>query len=82
MERRLQYLQNLTYAHKYDQKLPKCVGVSFAPEEEGWYSVEWCYIEFPWQDDPELENMLQQSNPFRKVREAELSQYTFGSLED
>jgi hypothetical protein len=82
MERRLQYLQNLTYAHKYDQKLPKCIGVSFAPEEDGWYSVEWCYIEFPWQDDPELENMLQQSNPFREVRVAELSQYTFGSLED
>ncbi len=82
MERRLQFLEYLTYAHKYDQKLLKCIGVSFAPEEDGWYSVEWCYLEFPWQDDPELENRLQQSNPFREVRVAELSQYTFGSLEE
>lgn len=55
MERRLQFLEYLTYAHKYDQKLLKCIGVSFAPEEDGWYSVEWCYLEFPWQDDPELD---------------------------
>jgi hypothetical protein len=82
MERRLQFLEYLTYAHKYDQKLLKCIGVSFAPEEDGWYSVEWCYLEFPWQDDPELEDRLQQNNPFREVRVAELSQYTFGRLED
>ena len=82
IESRLQFLQNLTYAHKYDVKLPKSIGVSFAPEEDEWYSVEWCYIDFPWQHEPELENMLQQSNPFREVRVAELSQYTFNSFEE
>jgi hypothetical protein len=81
LERRQQFLQNLTYAHKYDQKLPKCIGVSFAPEEDGWYSVEWCYIEFQWEYDQELENMLKQSNPFREVQVAELPQYTFGAEE-
>lgn len=81
IEHRLQGLQNFTHAHKYDQRLSKCIGISFAPEEDGWYSVEWFYIEFAWQDDPEMENMLQQNNPFGKVKVAELSQYTFGSLE-
>jgi len=79
LERRHQFLQNLTYAHKYDQKLPKCIGVSFALEEDGWYSVEWCYIEFQWEYDQELENRLKQSNPFRDVQVAELPQYIFGA---
>jgi hypothetical protein len=82
IEHRLQFLQNFTYAHKYDQRLPKCIGVSFAPEEDGWYSVEWCYIECPWQEDPEMENRLRQNNPFGEVRAVELSQYTFGSVEE
>lgn len=81
IEHRLQGLQNFTHAHKYDQRLSKCIGISFAHEEDGWYSVEWFYIEFAWQDDPEMENMLKQNNPFGKVKVAELSQYTFGSLE-
>lgn len=82
LEHRLQYLQNLTDAHKYEQKLSKCIGVSFAPEEGGWYSVEWCYMEFSWQEDPELENKLRQNNPFREVRTVELRQYTFDRSEE
>ncbi len=27
-------LQNFTYAHKYDQKLNKCIGISFANDGE------------------------------------------------
>jgi hypothetical protein len=77
MEHRLQYLQNLTDAHKYDQKLSKCIGVSFAFEEDGWYSVEWCYSESIWEDNLELENMLKQNSPFREVRLERLSHYTF-----
>lgn len=29
-------LINLTLAHKYEQHLPKCVGVSIADDEAGW----------------------------------------------
>ena len=43
-EVRKQGLMNLTLACKYDLKLPKCVGASFYPEEDGWFSVEWCYM--------------------------------------
>lgn len=79
MEGRLQFLQNLTCAHKFDQKLPKCIGISFAPDEDDWYKVEWCYLEFSWEDDPELANNLKQCNPFREVQTVELSRYTFGN---
>jgi hypothetical protein len=69
-------LQNLTMA-KYDQKLSRCIGVSFAPDGGGWYSVEWCYLEYPWEPDTELGRFLAESKPFREVRYAELNRDTF-----
>jgi hypothetical protein len=77
IQHRQQGLQNLTYACKYDLKVEKCIGVSFAPEEEGWYTVEWCYIEFHWEYDAELDYRLKQNNPFRIVQTADLGRYTF-----
>ena len=74
---RQQGLINLTLACKYDLRLPKCIGVSFAPEDGGWYSVEWCYTESPWTPDIQLEKMLGQSNPFRDVRTKEIDRYDY-----
>ena len=70
-------LQNMTLACKYDLKLEKCLGVSFAPEPDGWYSVEWCYTEFPWEYDKELEDRLKDNNPFREVSTREIGRYDF-----
>lgn len=80
IEKQLQFLENLTYAHKYDQRLSKCIGVSFTPEEDEWYSVYWCYIDFTWCEDPQMENILQQNNPFREVQNVEVNRYSFGKL--
>lgn len=77
VEVRKQGLMNLTLACKYDLKLPKCVGASFYPEERGWYSVEWCYMEHPWIYEEELERELKRNNPFREVRTVELPRYGF-----
>ena len=44
IEHRNQGLLNHTIACKYDLKLPKCIGISFFPETDGWFSVEWCYL--------------------------------------
>jgi hypothetical protein len=77
LERRRTGLQNLTLAHKYDQRLSKCLGVSFAPEEGGWFSAEWCYLEFPWVEDTAFEELLRHNNPFREVRSMELNRYTY-----
>lgn len=80
-ERRTEGLKNLTYACKYDLDLPKCVGISFAPEDDGWYSVEWCYMEFPCTYDAEMEKWLNDLNPFRSVRTVELQRYQYGEEE-
>ena len=76
-DQRRQGLQNLTYACKYDLKLPKCIGISFVSEGRGYFSVEWCYIECPWQFDKEIEKQLKESNPFRDVSINELERYNF-----
>lgn len=73
----IQGIKNFSYAHKYDQKLLKCIGVSFAREDENWFSVYWCYIEFPWEYDLDMEQRLAKNNPFRDVRTIQLSRYTF-----
>ena len=77
LAQRRQMIQNLTCGCKYDLKLSRCVGISFAPEVHGWFSVEWCYIEGPWKFDSEMRKMLNESNPFRDVRMAEVEPYTF-----
>ena len=76
LAQRRQLLRNITYGCKYDLKLSKCIGISFAPEAHGWFSVEWCYIECPWKFDAEMEKLLNESNPFRDVRMSEVEPYT------
>jgi len=70
-------LKNFTLLHKYDQRMSKCLGVSLAPEGNGWFSAEWCYLEFPWTEEPILANKLQHNNPFREVKPVETNRYKF-----
>ena len=77
IEQRQQGLTNLTVACKYDLKTDKCVGVSFAPEDGGWYAVEWCYLEFPWEEDLEIDRRLEKSNPFRPVTTEIIDRYDY-----
>ncbi|MCD6487099.1 MAG: hypothetical protein J7K35_07220 [Syntrophobacterales bacterium] len=77
IDKRTQYLSNLTLAHKYDQKLSKCVGLSISPDSAEFFYVEWCFIESPWEYDEEIEKMLKESFPFRPVREHYVPTYTF-----
>jgi len=65
----------LTLGHKYDQKLTKCIGASFFYEKDGWYSIEWCFIEFDWEHDLEMEEMLKNNFPFRKVNPKIINRY-------
>jgi hypothetical protein len=81
IEHRGNGLQNFTMAHKYDQKLNKCVGVVIAADSGPWFLSDWCYIETPWEPDPEMEALLKKSNPFRSVSEKELPMYVFSGRE-
>jgi hypothetical protein len=65
-----------TELNKYDQKLDKCVGLSFEAEGEGsWCDVQWCPIEFPWKEDAVLQSLLEKNYPFRPVRTRKTERY-------
>ena len=68
-------LTNLTLGHKYDQKLERCIGLTFLHEKDGWFSVEWCFIDGPWEQDSEMDELLKNNFPFRKVNEKIVYRY-------
>ncbi len=77
LEHRQTGLKNLTLAQKHDQKLTKCIGVSIANDKDGWFTAEWCYVEFPWEEDPEMDKLLKDNSPFREAKLSELQRYTY-----
>lgn len=70
-------LKNFTLAHKYDLKLSKCIGVSIADDKDGWFTVLWCYVEFPWEQNVEMDELLTTNNPFREAKASEVPRYTY-----
>lgn len=82
INKRTQGLSNFTLAHKYDQKLSKCIGLSISPDSNEYFYVEWCYIEFPWVCDEEMEKKLKENFPFRPVRKHYVPTYIFDDTVD
>ncbi len=74
---KLQELKGLTYAHKYDQRVSKCVGLSFIIEKGGWLAIDWCFMQFPWKYDSKAEKFLEENNPFREIKASSLPTYQF-----
>jgi hypothetical protein len=68
-EQRVNGLINFTALMKYDWKLDKAIGISFAKGAE-MIDVDWCLVESKWEFDPEIERALQQRYPFRPTPEA------------
>jgi hypothetical protein len=62
-------LTNFTVLLKYDWKLDKAIGISFAKIGE-MINVDWCLVESKWEVDPELEQALRRNYPFRPTPEA------------
>jgi hypothetical protein len=60
-------LQNYTYAHKYDQKLMKCIGMAISKDGSYW-DIGWCLLEEEWIHDPQMEEALKRNFPFRPVQ--------------
>ncbi len=61
-------LSNLTRGHKYEHKLKKCIGmiVCYNPKDK-YYDINWCYIEYDWVVEEDVEKLLKDSYPFRKT---------------
>lgn len=61
-------LLNFTKAHKYDQKLDKCIGmIVYHNPEQKFFDINWSQIVAPWERDVEFEEILKSNFPFRKV---------------
>jgi len=61
-------LRNFTEAHKYDQKLDKCIGVIvFHIPKENKYRIYFCYVEHPWEFNERMANILKNNFPFLKM---------------
>jgi hypothetical protein len=75
-------LKKCTWVHKYDQRLRKCVGVSFTLDEQRYFDINWCYIEYDWVYDADLENALaEKGNPLREVQQTGGDRYSFDTEE-
>jgi hypothetical protein len=69
-------LTNFTTLNKHDQKLDRCIGLSFTAEGEGsWCDVQWYHLEFPWKENPDLQALLDENCPFRPVNERKIERY-------
>jgi hypothetical protein len=75
-------LANFTALNKYDQKLEKCIGLSFIAEGSGdWCDVQWFPLESPWEENPTLQAILQKNYPFRPTRERITERYGLDTSE-
>jgi hypothetical protein len=69
-------LVNFTALNKYDQKLDRCIGLTFIAEGSGsWCDVHWSLMEFIWTEDAKIQALLDDKYPFRPVKEQRIERY-------
>lgn len=68
-------VQNFTQAHKYDQRLNRCVGVAMAKDGSD-YLIDWCFLDFRWERDAEMDEKMKDA-PLRPIRDNEQRRYKF-----
>jgi hypothetical protein len=69
-------LQTFTYAHKYDQRLTKCIGMAVCKDGSYW-DMGWCFWEEEWIHDPHMDKMLKSNPPLHPVRHQQTATYRF-----
>jgi len=72
-----QALKNLSIAHKYDVRMQRCIAATFIYHGNNYYDVDWCFMDFPWEFNSEIEERLKNDFPFRKVKEKMIQRYEF-----
>lgn len=74
---RVRGLEQLVRAHKYDQRLSKCIGILVAKDGK-YFDILWCLIDHSWEEEPELQKALESDFPFREVKGRNLYGYRIG----
>lgn len=70
-------LTNLTYMSKYEQKLQRHVGISFAKRDPNTIYIRWVLVDSPWKHDSGIDKLLAEQYPFRPLREKIQFPYRF-----
>lgn len=69
-------LEIITALNKYDQKLDRCIGLTFIAEGQGsWCDVQWRPMEFQWEENATLQAALDEHYPFRPVKQRIIERY-------
>jgi len=61
-------LVNLTVLSKYEQKLQRHVGISFAKRPSNIVYIRWVLVDNPWNYDSRIDKLLKEECPFRPLR--------------
>lgn len=65
-----------TQLNKYDQRLERCVGLTFVSEgNETWCDVQWYRADFPWKENAEWTEQLKKNYPFRPMKTETVDRY-------
>jgi hypothetical protein len=76
-------LLNFAGLNKYEQKLDRCIGVAFMAVGDGKsYDAQWCFLDFPWKEDPKLQAALDRSYPFGPVKVKRVERYGLSEMSD
>jgi len=71
-------LQNFTLASKHDFRVAKHVGIAIRKAGPH-IDIIWAYVDQPWAPNPELDGLLKESNPFRRLLQEYQPRYHFDS---
>jgi hypothetical protein len=70
-------LKSFTIASKYEQKIKMHIGISFCKKDSLVY-IDWCYIESEWRQEPNIDKLLAENNPFRPLKANYIERHKFG----
>jgi len=80
---RLHALGAFAELNKYDLRLQRCVGLTFVSEgNETWCDVQWCRLDYPWEENAKFEEALKENYPFRPVKTTVVERYGLLSTEE
>ena len=76
-------LMAFTQLNKYDLQLQRCVGLTFVSEgNETWCDVQWCRLDYAWEENAKFAAVLKKNYPFRPMKTAVVERYGLLSPEE
>lgn len=67
-------LKNFTEAHKYEQKIDRCIGLVVSKDGE-YFDLNWMMLDFPWIQDDEWDLILSSNAPLRQAQSERLHSF-------